>query len=140
MAINPWRWREGRNPYLCTPFQILDLALDVKGRGPIEKHIRQRRDRIKNAPERFKLFGEVLDEARVNAAADALRDPNQRLYAELCTHRPVKAVAFNFDGMVKDLEAITVQPLSHAFAIDLNQLARLVPPPAPRTYEALLVW
>src|SRR5262245_10916036 len=88
MAHNPWEWREGRNPYRDTAFQILDLDPDIAGRAAIDAGVRKRRNRVRRAPERYLRFGRTLSVAEVNEAATQLDDPEARLLAELRTHPP----------------------------------------------------
>ncbi|KMS70336.1 hypothetical protein ACM01_32065 [Streptomyces viridochromogenes] len=88
MADNPWAWRDGHNPYRATPFQVLALSPEAGGRGAIRNHVRKRRQRIERRADRYPLFGRVLRVAEVNAAEDRIKDPAQRLLAQLCTHRP----------------------------------------------------
>jgi hypothetical protein len=88
MTDNPWAWRDGHNPYRATPFQVLALAPDLGGRGAIRSHVRKRRQRIERRADRYPLFGRTLRVAEVNAAEDRIKDPAQRLLAQLCTHRP----------------------------------------------------
>ena len=88
MTDNPWAWRDGHNPYRATPFQVLALGPDVQGRAAIRNHVRKRRQRIERRADRHPLFGRTLRVAEVNAAEDRIKDPVQRLLAQLCTHWP----------------------------------------------------
>ena len=88
MTENPWAWRDGHNPYRTTPFQVLALSPEADGRGAIRNHVRKRRQRIERRADRYPLFGRTLRVAEVNAAEDRLKDPAQRLLAQLCTHWP----------------------------------------------------
>jgi hypothetical protein len=97
MVDNQWAWRDGRNPYRGTPFQILALGPDLSGRAAIRAHIRRRRRRIERRPDLYPLFGRTLEVAEVNAAADRIEDVTGRLLAELLTHRPEPAPAEDSD-------------------------------------------
>lgn len=137
-TTSPWdEWRPGYNPYRRTPFQILGLSTTVKGAGPIRNAIRQRRQRIQNAPERFPLFGEPLDVAEVNEAEDRVLDPEARLYAELCTHRP-KAVSIDLGDGPSRLAELTPPIPTPQGVQDAQRLARFVPAPARRTFPPLI--
>jgi len=137
---SPWdEWRPGRNPYRRTPFQILALPVTTKGRAAIKTAIRQRRQRIQNTPERFSLFGELLDVAAVNEAEERVLEPEARLYAELCTHRP-RQTSIDFREQRNDLAEITVPIPNVSLVIDPARLARIVPPPATRSFSPLIDW
>jgi hypothetical protein len=88
LTTNPWAWQDGRNPYQSTAFQVLALEVDVRGRAAIRAHIKARRQRVRNAPDRFPLFGRLLSEADINEAEQRLQDPRLRLLEELRTERP----------------------------------------------------
>lgn len=137
-TISPWEeWRPGYNPYRRTPFQILGLDPTAKGPGPVRSAIRQRRQRIQNAPERFVLFGERLDVAQVNEAEDRILNPEARLYAELCTHRP-KLVSLDLGNVSSRLAEITPPIPNPQATVDARRLARLVPAPVERTFPSLI--
>lgn len=135
-TTSPWEeWRPGYNPYRRTPFQILGISATVKGRGPIRSAIRQRRQRIQTTPERFSLFGESLDVAAVNEAEERILDPEARLYAELCTHRP-RLVSIDLSDVSGPLSEMT-PPILDPGTPDIQRLIRLVPPPVERTFPTL---
>ena len=138
-ATSPWaEWRPGYNPYRRTPFQILGLSATVKGPGPVRNAIRQRRQRIQNAPERFPLFGEQLDVAEVNEAEDRILDPETRLYAELCTHRP-KLVSLDLGDVSSRLAEVTPPMIpTPQGVLNAQRLTRLVPAPVERTFPSLI--
>lgn len=137
---SPWEeWRPDQNPYRRTPFQILGLNLTLKGRGPIKAAIRQRRQRIQSTPERFRLFGELLDLAQVNEAEERILDPEARLYAELCTHRP-RLASSDLGDTPSRLARLTPPIPSPQPVIDPQRLARLVRPPVARAFPALIEW
>jgi hypothetical protein len=137
-TTSPWaEWRPGYNPYRRTPFQILGLSATVKGSGPIRSAIRQRKQRIQNTPEKFPLFGEPVDVAEVNEAEDRILEPEARLYAELCTHRP-KLVSMDFGDVPGRLAEIS-PPLPNPHSVlNAQRLVRLVPPPMERTFPSLI--
>lgn len=145
MAENPWAWRSGENPYRRTPFQVLGLEVNLRGHGAIQAHIRARRRRIQGNPERFRVFGEMLDEARVNASERLIDHPGGRLYAELCMHRP--PVAADEEDVAARLEETTTLvkkirvPVPHPeVQIEARRLVRFLEPPAPRDFRPLLDW
>lgn len=139
-SMSPWdEWRPGQNPYRRTPFQVLALRVTVKGRAAIKAAIRQRRQRIQATPERFPLFGERLDAAAVNDAEDRILDPESRLYAELCTHRP-RGAPIDLGSVRTGLAEITVPIPEVRPSVDRERLARLVAPPAKRTFPRLIEW
>lgn len=98
MTGNPWTWRDGQNPYRATPFQVLALSPDVIGRGAILNHVRKRRQRIERRADRYPLFGRPLRVAEVNAAEEKIKDPTERLLAQLCTHWPERPAAGGRDA------------------------------------------
>ncbi|MGH3784987.1 MAG: hypothetical protein ACRDRG_00175 [Pseudonocardiaceae bacterium] len=137
-ATSPWEeWRPGYNPYRRTPFQILGLTPTAKGPGPVRNAIRQRRQRIQNAPERFALFGEQLDVAEVNEAEDRILNPETRLYAELCTHRP-KLVSIDLRHVAGRLAEVLPPVPNPQGVLNAQRLARLVPAPVERTFPSLI--
>lgn len=137
---SPWEeWRPGQNPYRRTPFQILALPVTAKGRAAIKAVVRQRRQRIQNTPERFPLFGELLDVAAVNEAEERVLEPQARLYAELCTHRPRKT-SIDLREQRNGLAEITVPIPDVPLVLDPTRLARIVPPPAMRNFPPLIEW
>jgi len=137
-TTSPWEeWRPGYNPYRRSPFQILGLSTIVKGPGPIRNAIRQRRQRIQNTPERFPLFGEPLDVAEVNEAEDRILDPEARLYAELCTHRP-KLVTIDLGDVPSRLAEVAPPIPTPQGVLNAKRLARLVPAPVERTFPSLI--
>ena len=137
---SPWEeWREGYNPYRRTPFQVLGLSVKVKGRAAIKAAIRQRRQRIEAAPERFVLFGEQLDVAAVNEAEERVLDPEARLYAELCTHRP-RQTSLDLGAQRTGLAEVTVPIPDVPTEVDRARLARIVPAPRARTFPPLVEW
>ena len=137
-TTSPWtEWRHGYNPYRRTPFQVLGLNSTVKGPGPIRNAIRQRRKRIQNTPERFPLFGEPLDVAEVNEAEDRILDPEGRLYAELCTHRP-KLVSVDLGDVPSRLAEVTPPIPNPQGVLNAQRLARLVLAPVERTFPTLI--
>jgi hypothetical protein len=83
-AVNPWTWT-GRNPYLETAFQVLDLDPAVD-RATARTRIAARRKRISYDAQRFPLFGAILTAADVNAAEEQIATPAGRIAAELITH------------------------------------------------------
>lgn len=134
---NPWTWREGQNPYRRTPFQVLGLGTDVRGRAAIKARIKNRRTKIHNAPERFPLFGRLLSEAEINAAETAIEDPESRLYAELCTHRPRQ---HRGPAPAERLAGLAVPDVHPAVTIDLARLRHLVPTPPRRAHVPIVPW
>lgn len=137
---SPWEeWRPGQNPYRRTPFQILGLSVTVKGRAAIKTTIRRRRQRIQTTPERFPLFGASLDVAAVNEAEERVLEPEARLYAELCTHRP-RQTSIDLREPSRGLAEITVPIPDVQLAIDPTRLARIVPPPSTRNFPPLIEW
>jgi hypothetical protein len=134
---SPWEeWKPGYNPYRRTPFQVLGISVTMKGRGPIRNAIRQRRQRIQNTPERFPLFGAALDVAQVNEAEERILNPEARLYAELCTHRP-RLAAIDLGDLPSQLAEIEPPiPVPQA-ALNAQRLSRLVPPLRKRTFPTL---
>lgn len=138
--LSPWEeWRAGHNPYRRTPFQVLGISVTIKGRAAIKAAIRQRRRRIEAAPERFVLFGEQLDVAAVNEAEERVLEPEGRLYAELCTHRP-RQTSIDLGTQRSELAEITAPIPDVPPEVDRSRLARLVAPPAPRTFPPLIDW
>jgi hypothetical protein len=87
MTTNPWAWQDGHNPYQSTAFQVLELDVNLRSRAAIRAHVKTRRQRVRNAPERFPLFGRVLSEADINEAEQRIQDPRLRLIEELRTER-----------------------------------------------------
>jgi hypothetical protein len=137
-SSSPWEeWKQGHNPYRRTPFQILGLSATLKGRGPIRNAIRQRRQRIQNTPERFPLFGAVLDLAEVNEAEERILDPETRLYAELCTHRS-RVVSIDLKDVPSRLAEITPPIPDPQCVRDVQRLTRFVPPLRVRTFPTLI--
>jgi hypothetical protein len=106
MTTNPWAWQDGRNPYQWTAFQVLALDSNLRGRAAIRAHVKARRQRVRNAPERFPLFGRLLSEADINEAEQRIQDPRLRLLEELRTQRsPAKPPEPDSNGAA-DLTAI----------------------------------
>jgi hypothetical protein len=141
MAVNPWAWQEGRNPYTATAFQVLALDVNLRGRAAIRAHINARRRRVRNAPERFPLFGRPLSEAEINEAEERILDPEGRLLAELCTHRQ-RSTRLEVEDLEQRLDALTNpgdRPAVNApkVSVNRNALRALVPPPSPRTFAPL---
>ncbi|MFA1549749.1 hypothetical protein [Actinomadura chokoriensis] len=132
MTRNPWEWREGRNPYRETAFQILDLAPDVAGRAAIDSVVRKRRNRVQRAPERYRLFGRTLSVAEVNEAAAQLGDAELRLLAELRTHQTETSGAVAPPDPLPEPPPAPPMPL-----LDPRRLPRLAPDPGPRTFPQL---
>ena len=132
MTGNPWEWRDGHNPYRFTPFQVLDLEVDVTGRADIEARIRRRRRRIERAPERYRLFGRALGPADVNEAAGLLADPETRLLAELRTHRPEHG-----PGEYVTAEDLPPEPPEPPPEVDPYRLLHLLPDPEPWRFPPL---
>jgi len=83
---NPWAWR-GRNPYLATAFQVLNIDPGAD-RQTIRDAASIRRRRIASRPERFPLFGQTLSVTDINEAEEQLKTPRTRLLSELLTHQP----------------------------------------------------
>jgi hypothetical protein len=138
---NPWAWREGRNPYRSTPFQVLDLPLDVRGRGAVKARVEKRRRRIASAPTRYPMFGKVLSEADVNAAEKEILDPESRLLAELRTHRPRRA-RLDLAGIADQLPASLSWALEDRppVRLDRSRLLALVPQLPERRFPSVLPW
>ena len=154
MTTNPWAWQDGRNPYRTTAFQILALGPQVRGRAAIRAHVRTRRQRIASAPERFRAYGRLLDEAGINEAAQRLAKPQTRLLDELRTHRPAAPSARARPEPVDRLDGLAVVAVvaaglasiptatgcadlgAGAEAINLPGLLRLLPAPH-RTFPPL---
>ncbi len=136
---SPWTWRAGHNPYRETPFQVLGLGVDVRGRAAVKARIKNRRTKICNAPERFPLFGRALSEADINAAETMLEDLEGRVYAELCTHRPRREKR---DGPTPAarLAALAVPDVRMPLSVDPARLRRLVPTPPRRVHPPLVPW
>jgi hypothetical protein len=127
MAHNLWEWHEGRNPYRETAFQILDLDPDTAGRAAIDAEVRKRRNRVKRAPERYRLFGRTLSVAEVNEAAAQLDDAEARLLAELRTHVPERSDVTPPDPLPEP------PPVPAAGLLDPRRLPRLTAAPEART-------
>ena len=136
---SPWTWRSDHNPYRQTPFQVLGLSPDVRGRAAIKARIKNRRTKIRNAPERFLLFGRTVSEAEINAAETLLEEPEGRVYAELCTHRP-RQVASNGPAPEARLADLIVPDVRVPITVDPARLRRLVPAPVRRVHEPLVPW
>lgn len=136
--MNPWAWN-GANPYRGTAFQVLGLSPAVTGRASIKAQVQKRRQRVRNAPERFPLFGELLDEARINEAEAAISKPEGRIYAELCTHRPRVASA-DVGDLAHAVAEVPVSPLTVEYHLDLARLAALAPRPRRRELKPLIEW
>lgn len=137
-ATSPWEeWKSGYNPYRRTPFQVLGLSTSVKGPGPIRNTIRQRRQRIQNTPERFPLFGEALDVAEINEAEDRILDPEARLYAELCTHRP-KLISIDLGDVPDRLAGVTPPITDTQGVLRAQRFIRFVPALVERTFPSLI--
>jgi hypothetical protein len=85
---NPWRWRDGHDPYHRTPLQVLGIAPDLTGRSAVRAAARRRRLRVERGADRFPLFGCPVELAEVNEAEQELTTATGRLLAELRTHRP----------------------------------------------------
>ena len=136
---SPWTWREGHNPYHDTPFQVLGFGVDVRGRAAIKARIKNRRTKIRNAPEKFLLFGRTLYEADINAAETTIEDLEGRLYGELCTHRPRKA---SHDGRspAARLAELAVPNVHTPLRVAPARLRRLVPTPPQRVHPPLVPW
>jgi hypothetical protein len=135
---NPWAWRQGRNPYRGTAFQVLDLDPDLAGRAAIKAQVRKRRQRITRSARRFPVHGHILGVAEVNAAAEAIGDPAGRLTAELLTHRPEPEGADVGDLAEEFAESTPPDlPAPPKIAIDRSVLAALTPAPAPREFVPL---
>jgi hypothetical protein len=130
-------WRDGKNPYRATPFQVLALDANLRGRAAIRRHIRARRLRIQGAPERFPLFGRILTEAEINEAEEQIQDPRTRLLAELRTHRPRSADVAT-DDLGARLAQLRLQPVAPPqMTANLTALSRLLPAPRERTFPRL---
>jgi hypothetical protein len=132
VADHPWVWRTDGNPYRETLFQILDLDPTVTRSGAIKAHADRRLKRIKNAPERYPLFGRPLTEARVNRAAHAIRDPEARVYALLCTHHP-RAAEVDLAEFATRLADVPLPEPDAGVTIDVVGLLRAAPPLPPLT-------
>jgi hypothetical protein len=135
----PWLWRDGRNPYRRTPFQALALDPNLRGKAGIRAHTKQRLARIRNAAHQFPVFGEVLTEAQVQAAAARIGDPAGRVYAELCTHRP-RVFRVDVDEVAARLNEIVMPEIRPAVTIRPDRLVHLVERPAPREFRPLFWW
>ncbi len=135
---NPWAWRQGRNPYRGTAFQVLDLDPNLVGRAAIKALVRKRRQRITRSAERFPVHGRVLGVAEVNAAEEAITEPATRLLAELLTHRPevasVESAELAEEFVELDPPAL---PAPAKVGIDRSVLAGLMPAPAAREFVPL---
>lgn len=142
MAEHPWRWLGGRNPYRRTAFQILGIGLDVQGRRDIQRQVDRRRARIRNAPGRNRLFGEVLSEADVNQAEQVLRDPEARLYAELCTHQRHDVVieAEAARALAERLAELTVPAVEADVVPERSRLLALLPPVGQEALPPVAPW
>jgi hypothetical protein len=144
MTTNPWAWQDGRNPYRSTAFQVLALEVNVRGRAAIRAHVKARRQRVRNAPERFPLFGRLLSEADINEAEQRIQDPRLRLLEELRTHRPpAKPVESDQDG-VSELTVLGTRLAELAGPaaapptwINVDALCQLVPPLRSDSIEPL---
>lgn len=136
MTANPWAWQDGRNPYLSTPFQVLDVSPTVKGRGALRRRIATRRRHLQTVSEQFPLFGRILGEADVNEAEALLAAPGSRLLAELCTHRPRYG-----DLKIADLIPLLPDPAPRgpeiSDAVDTRSLAGCLPALPPLDVEPL---
>jgi hypothetical protein len=138
-SASPWAWRQGRNPYRSTPLQVLALPPRLPSSAAYRAHLRQRRTRIVNAPQKYPLFGALLTEADLNDAAERIKDPEGRLLAELCAHRP-RAVRVDL-GEARGLLATVQSPIPDLpMNLDPARLRRLVPPIEARTFPSLLPW
>jgi hypothetical protein len=140
MAESPWQWRDGTNPYRNTAFQVLDLDVDVRGRKAIKEHIDRRRQRIRNAPERYKLFGRELREEDIAHAASRITDPGSRLYEELLTHRPRRLDTSKLARVVADLRELQVLPDQLPLNMDQRRLLRAVPRMKGREFAPIFPW
>src|SRR5690349_4738034 len=106
MSGSRWAWQDGRNPYRSTAFQVLALAVTVRGRAAIRAHITARRQEVR---EGVGLFGKPLTEADVDEAERRIQDPTSRLLEELCTHRPPAGPDQLTEEHLAGLPAITAQ-------------------------------
>jgi hypothetical protein len=144
MSTSQWAWQDGRNPYRSTAFQVLALDVNLRGRAAIRAHIKTRRQRVHNAPERFLLFGKALTEADINEAEQRVQDPAARLLDELCTHRPpagpdtpAEAHRTELSAITAELETLAPQNGVAPVTVNTAELARLIPPARPRTFDPL---
>jgi hypothetical protein len=144
MSTSQWAWQDGRNPYRTTAFQVLALGVNLRGRAAIRAHIKTRRQRVHNAPERFLLFGNTLTEADINEAEQRIQDPASRLLDELCTHRPptgpeapTEEHRAELSAIAAELESLAPQGGVPPVTVNTTELARLVPPARPRTFDPL---
>jgi hypothetical protein len=142
VAEHPWQWRDGRNPYRRTAFQVLDLGLEVQGRRSIQRQVERRRARIRNAPGHNRLFGEELNEAEVNQAEQVLRDPEARLYAELCTHQhhEVELDTKAVDALARRLDELAVPEIEASVVPDRAWLLGVLPPVGQEAFPPVAPW
>jgi hypothetical protein len=142
VAEHPWQWLGGRNPYRRTAFQVLDLGLEVHGRGSIQRQVERRRARIRNAPGRHRLFGQELTEAEVNQASQVLQDPEARLYAELCTHQrhDVELDTEAAKALAKRLAELAVPEIEAGVAPDRTRLLAVLPPVGQEALPPVAPW
>jgi hypothetical protein len=135
-ADNPWAWQGGQNPYLATPFQILGLDVNLRGRVAIRNLVRTRRQRVRTTPERFPLFGRVLTESEVNQAEHAIAHPATRLLAELCTHRP-RSMSVEVADLGERLAGLPASDPGQPEVVNVDGLREHVPRPGRRTFPPL---
>jgi hypothetical protein len=142
MAENPWRWSGGRSPYRRTPFQVLDLGMEVRGRGAIRQRVERRRRRIRNAPGRYRLFDEPLTEAHINEAEQLLRDPAARLYAELCTHQEhdLELDRAELDELRALLEGLATPTVEVRAGLEPARLLGVLPPLPRPEFPPVAPW
>lgn len=142
MAENPWRWSGGRSPYRRTPFQVLDLGMEVRGRGAIRQRIERRRRRIRNAPGRYRLFDEPLTEAHINEAEKLVRDPAARLYVELCTHREhdLEVDRDELGKLAAVLEGLAAPAVEARLGLEPARLLRVLPPLPRPDFPPVAPW
>ena len=144
MTTNPWAWQDGRNPYRSTAFQVLGLGVEVRGRAAIRAHVKTRRQRVHNAPERYLLFGNPLTEADINEAEQRIQDPATRLLDELCTHRPPPDSGWRnpenlaeLTEIEQRLRALAPPDIPPEPTLNPTALCALIPPVRPRTFAPL---
>jgi hypothetical protein len=140
--MSRWDWRDGRNPYRSTAFQVLGLDVHVAGRAAIRAGIAARRQQVLEG--HVLLFGVPVTEADLAEAARRVQDPTARLLDELCTHRPPDGPEAPTGEHLAELAAIVAELESGAprdrvapVTVNTTELARLIPPARPRTFIPL---
>jgi hypothetical protein len=140
--MSHWAWRDGRNPYRSTVFQVLGLDVNLSGRAAIRARIAARRQQAQDEP--VLLFGNPVTEADLTEAARRSQDPTSRLLDELCTHRPpdgpeapTEEHHAELAAIVVELESLAPQDPVAPVTVNTTELARLIPPARPRSFDPL---